>query len=236
MPIHEDYHAIERAVYSASLAGCNTIWVVLHRETQPIIRKKLGDWVYDPEHVWKGYNHFLNKLEIPVYYVAIRPVDKNRRDSFAWSSLYGARMATKAAIRISKWLHPQRYLVVSPYGVVADETMLKARELIRGDKNLLFRHRDRTFLGNTNMPFTFDNDDLKTAHLNFKSTFTGEDTERKWSDIFGHMTTEGREIIDMDWYYNIIDWNRYAHFIGSKENNKCRRPKFMVTHKWRGFV
>ena len=113
MPVHEDYHAIERAVHTAAMAGCNTIWVVLHRETQPLIKEKLGEWVYDPKTVWVPPKTYWNKREIPVYYVAINPRDRNRRDSHAWSCIYGAKVASYTSRKLSKWVIPKRFLVVS---------------------------------------------------------------------------------------------------------------------------
>ena len=99
MPIAKDYLAIERSVLECAYAGCETIWVICDDDMQPLIRHRLGDYVNDP--VWV-YRHFdrekgEKKKLVPIQYVPIHPRDKNKRDCYGWSILYGAKVADKAS-------------------------------------------------------------------------------------------------------------------------------------------
>jgi hypothetical protein len=234
MPVHEDYHAIERAVHTAAAASVSTIWVVLHRDAQPIIKKKLGEWLYDPNHVWEGERPFFNKREIPIYYVAIHPKDRRRRDSQAWSALYGAKVASKVSGKVSTWTLPKRFLVVSPYGVSSENTIKENREAIHGKSDALFTYNGKTFLDDEHMPFTFSGENYETCR---KAIQLGVwDYERPFSEVFRPMNLEGYNRIELGWHHKITNWQGYSQFLGSPQNSECIRPKYLVQHKWRGLV
>jgi hypothetical protein len=238
MPIHEDYYAIEKAVNTLAKAGCNTIWVVLHKETQPLIKKKMGEWIYDPETIWKPPNVFFNKVEIPIYYVAINPRDRERRDSQAWSCLYGAKVASYVSMKISRWVVPKRFLVVSPYGVCDEDTIKDSRELLRGTQNIAFTSNGKTFLDNEHLPFTFSSEEYKICKDKFKDDYeyTGKSKLKTFNDIFNPIDLQTYNKVELGWHYNISDWSGYSKFVGSDHNKLCSKPKYMVTHKWWGFV
>lgn len=236
IPINENYHAIERAVHTAAMAGCNTIWVVLHKETQPLIKQKLGEWVYDPKTVWVPPQTYWNKREIPVYYVAINAKDRNRRDSIPWSCLYGAKVASYVSKKLSKWVLPKRFLIVSPYGVVDESVIESSRQLLRKDKNLLFSHNGKIFLDNEHLPFTFSQEEYLKCSKHFKEIYTGDDRGLNFSDIFNIIDLNKYNNINLGWYYKLTNWQEYRSFISSEHNLLCQRPKYMVTHKWWGFI
>jgi hypothetical protein len=236
MPIHDDYHAVERAVHTAAAAGCSTIWIVLDRAAQPFIKKKLGEWIYDPAHIWEKPYPFFNKREIPIYYVSIRLKDKNRKDSQAWSCLYGAKVASYISMKISHWVVPKRFLVVSPYGVVSEETIKANRLIIGGTQNVAFTYNNQTFLDNTHLPFTFQQEEYESCRKLFSERYSGNDIEKRFSDIFKPVDLSTYNKINLEWHYDISNWQGYSQFIGSEHNKLCERPKYMVTHKWRGFM
>ena len=236
MPVHNDYYAIERAVHTAAKAGCNTIWVVLHKETQRLIKHKLGEWVYDPRTVWVPPETFWNKREIPVYYVCVNAKDRNRRDSLAWSILYGAKAATYTSKKISKWVIPKKFFVVSPYGVVNEEIIDNSRELLREEKNILFTNNNKCILDNEHLPFTFDQEVYEKCRLHFRDIYSGHDTQLSFNDVFSGINQSEFNKIDIDWYYKLTNWEEYSKFVGSEHNKECVKPKYMVTHKWWGLV
>jgi hypothetical protein len=237
MPINDNYHAVERAVHTAAMAGCQTIWVVLHREAQPLIKKKLSSWIYDPTHVWEKPYPFFNKKEIPIYYVTIKPKDRARRDSQAWSVLYGAKIASYVSLKISRWVVPKRFLVVSPYGVVSEESIKESRVALRDSENILYTHKGTNFLDNNHLPFTFDADGYYACKENYRINYLGDkDNKKSFKDIFGLLDITKYRNMELEWHYNISEWDGYSQFIGSEHNKLCRRPKYMVTHKWYGLV
>ncbi len=54
MPLAKDYLAIERSVLECAYAGCETIWIVCNDDMQPLIRHRIGDYVYDPVWMYRG--------------------------------------------------------------------------------------------------------------------------------------------------------------------------------------
>lgn len=236
MPVHKNYFAIERAINTAALAGCNTIWIVLHKEAQPLIRKKIGEWIYDPETIWNPRNVFLNKVEIPIYYIAINPVDRNRRDSQAWSALYGAKVSSYVSMKISKWVIPKKFFVVSPYGVIDDQIIKTSRASLMKDKNVCFSYNSKTFLDNTHLPFTFTQEEYKICSADFKQKYTGDETKKTFFEIFEKIDINQYETHSPEWFYNISNWDSYSKFLGSEHVNLCTRPKYMVKHEWYGLI
>jgi len=237
MPIHDNYHAIERAVNSAATAGCDTIWIVMNRRTQPLIRKKIGEWVYDPTTAFVAPRTFWNKREVPVYYIAANPKDIDRRDSQAWGTLYGAKVATFVSSKISEWVKPKRFLSISPFGVFCEHSMKRARKAIREDKELLFVNEGKSFLDNNHLPFTFSPEEYKVCYKNFREDYGGNHLEKKWSDVFSPIDLKNYVKFDLNWHYPITTWNEYTHFLSSKHNKYCDRPpSFVANHKWWGLT
>lgn len=236
IPVNDDYHAIERAVHSATVAGCNTIWIVMHKESQPIIRKKIGEWAYDPETTWKNPFPWMQLKQIPIYYVAVNAKDRRRRDSLGWSCLYGAKVASYTSKKISKWALPKRFLVISPYGIFSENTIKDNRTLIRGKKEILFKNNNLNILNEQFMPFTFNQKQYEICLKQFKEEYTGKDTDKTTSEIFKHIHLSDYHPLGLDWYYNIDSWTNYRRFISSEHNLECTRPKYMLSHTWHGLI
>ena len=118
LPVAAGLTAIQKSVIECAYAGCNTIWIVANDDLAPIIRKTVGDWVYDPVYYKRDLeSKFYSQLrkEIPIYYVPIHPKDRARRDSYGWSVLYGIYSAWRTAHKVSHWLTPQKYFVSFPF-------------------------------------------------------------------------------------------------------------------------
>ena len=84
MPVGNDFLAVERAVYECVMAKCNTIWIVCHAGMQPLLRKRIGDFVYHPKDI-----NYIKEKDIAtrsnILYVSITPSDRDKRDSLGWS-------------------------------------------------------------------------------------------------------------------------------------------------------
>ena len=107
-PIAKGYTALNHAVMECAWAGCETIWIVCHKETQPLVRHQVGEYVQDP--VWYGrmYDRLPSEVRkiIPIYYVPIHPRDRFKRDCLGWSVLYGANVAYWTSKQMSSWVIP----------------------------------------------------------------------------------------------------------------------------------
>jgi hypothetical protein len=232
MPIGADYHAVERAVHTAAGAGCDTIWVVLDRAAQPIIKKKVGQWVYDPTSVWNEYTPFMSKLQIPIYYICVQPRDLNRRDSQGWGALYTSKVVHYISSKMSMWCAPKRYLFISPYGVSDEETITKTRALLNSKKDIAYMYNGKSFLDDVHLPFTFGWDQYKVLQQHALTTFRGkEDRLKKISEVFAPLKLENMEQVQLSSHTDISNWAGYKSLLAGEE---IKRPKYLVSHKWRG--
>ena len=248
MPIAKDYLAIERSVLECAYAGCETIWIVCDDDMQPLIRHRLGDYANDP--VWV-YRHFDTekgdkKKLIPIQYVPIHPRDKNKRDCYGWSILYGAKVADKASKVISKWLAPDRFYVSFPYGVYHHWLPREHRDKIskRQDRKVLYRYDNKTVADGEFLGFTFNQSDLKqlTNEVKEKSTglFKNEERERlplkeRYSyrfftldQIFDTMDMSNVTYVDVEKYHRIDSWDLYADYISLEGKAQYPIPKSIL--------
>ena len=52
LPIENDFTLIQKSVFECALAGCSTIWIVANDDLAPLVKKHIGEWVYDPVYFW----------------------------------------------------------------------------------------------------------------------------------------------------------------------------------------
>jgi len=246
MPIAPNYLAIERAVVECAWAGCETIWIVCNDDMQPLIRHRLGDYIYDP--VTMGRNYGIKPTDerkpITIYYTPIHPKDRQKRDCLAWSVLYGAQVAFDTSKQISRWVAPDRYYVAFPYGVYEPEILREYRKEISSRRDFCLAHKDKTVRDGEYLGFTFEAD----AHKEFVKVVrsgTGDKvpgrhrpgeipTERlplhkKWSarffsldKVFESVMVEKAVTAEVKWYHKIDSWKLFCDYAAS--GNSLTRP------------
>ena len=165
MPVANNLTAVEQAVLQCTHAGCESIWIVAHREMQPILRDRIGDWIVEYGSLLQS--RFAQKLaqhqvkQVGIYYVPIHPKDRDRRDCLAWSVIYGSLRAFHISKTISSWIVPDKYFVSFPYGLVSLDSIYQNRSLISSPKNFYVEHDGKTIRDGEYLPFTFDKEDFK---------------------------------------------------------------------------
>ena len=260
MPVTNNLLAVENAVLACSYAGCESIWIVAHREMQPILRHRLGDWLYDfgsliqAQFAQKQPSQHLKPISL--YYVPIHPKDRDRRDCLAWSVIYGSLRAFHLSKTISSWVVPDKYFVAFPYGVFPKKTIYDQRSLISSKKNYYMEYEGKTVRDGEYLPFTFD----KEYFLKFRRvirTGTGVYTnasfntetrrmtqeripaEQQYSarhftldKVFGCATLEGNNVGQTPWYCRIDSWKGYMEYMANEKAYKSIRPRWMKYHEW----
>jgi hypothetical protein len=239
LPINVGFTAIQKSVFECAMAGCNTIWIVTNEDLAPIVRKVVGEWTYDPVY----YRHPVKfsseqRKEIPIYYVPIHPKDRDRRDSYGWSILYGAYSAWKVANKISRWLTPDKYYVSFPMSAYNVYEIRDYRKLINHKTNNFFLSYDgETVKNNKPIAFTFTGDDFKKCRRSVNNQTTREylppsqdqqypaqkrPLSERWSarhftfqKIFEEVKEEHATKLSLDWYYDISSWAGYRNFLAS---------------------
>ena len=253
MPIAPDYTAIESAVYECAHAGCETIWIVCNDDTSPLIRHRVGEYVFDP--VW--FNRSMDKFPseskrvIPIFYVPIHPKDRDRRDCLAWSILHGSLTAFKIGHKISKWAAPDRYYVSFPHGVFDPEILRPYRKIISSQTPFYLRYDNKTIKDGEYLSFTFNGRDFVKFRRKIRREGTGAwdpdselrdglyptkrlPIEKRWSarhfsldKVFSDVIIDNVSIVDLKWYYNIGSWKGYQNFLASQREIKRPSEKLL---------
>jgi len=242
MPVGDGFNLIQKSVYECAAAGCNTIWIVANDDLAPIIRKTVGDWVYDPVYYKRDLeSKFYSQLrkEVPIYYVGIKPKDQKKRDSYGWSILEGIHASYMTSYKISKWLTPEKYFISFPFGVYDIYFIRQHRKLIRDKQtNLFFKYNGESVINNQYLPFTMKGEDFKLCRraINQKTTreylppLPGQQypsqklpLHQRWSaqhftlsEIYEPLSTTPHESVELDWYYDVSKWATYVEYISSK--------------------
>ena len=106
------------------------------------------------------------------------------------------------------------------------------------------RHEELTVLDGVPLPFTMTGADYiqcrrfvnKKTTKEYYNTAEGEQypskklpLEERWSarrfslsEVFEEMSTENSNVVDIDWYYDISEWEKYKQYLGS--DNFIKKP------------
>ena len=261
MPVADNLTAVEQAVLQCTYAGCESIWIVAHREMQPILRDRIGDWIFEYGSLLQS--RFKQRMardqvkETSIYYVPIHPKDRDKRDCLAWSVIYGSLRAFHISKMISSWVVPDKYFVSFPYGLVSLDSIYQNRSLISSPKNFYMEYDGKTIRDGEYLPFTFDKEDFKKFRRVIRSEGTGLYTnfhrdketgkitderlprEKQYSarsfsldKVFGCATLEGNNVGQTSWYSRIDSWQNYQEFMRSENGRSVYSPKFFKYHEW----
>jgi len=260
MPIGKNYLAVERSVYECALAGCESIWIVCHKEMQSLIRHRLGDYISDPMTSPGIKGHFVRHPSehikyIPIYYVPIHPKDRDKRDCLAWSIIYGAMRAFSLSKLISKWTVPDKYYVSFPYGIHDPRQLQPHRGDISGKKKFYLSYEGKTVKDGEYLSFTFDAEDWKKFRRIIRGgtgkyepgSYFDEDArtvkgemlpiEERYSaknypleKVFGELSLEEEVVTPCKSYYNIGNWEDYCKYMGSGVANVLKRPSYTLKY------
>jgi len=255
LPVNKGFTAIQKSVFECAMAGCSTIWIVANDDLAPIVRKNVGEWVYDPVYYSK-LSRFSSesRREIPIYYVPIHPKDRDRRDSYGWGALYGMHSAWRAAYDISKWVVPQKYFVSFPMSVYNIHSIRPMRRAISDkESNFFLMYNGKTVKDGIPISFTMFGEDFKRCRKSINQKTTREylppspgqqypseklPLRERWSardfnlgEVFGEISEQGSKKISIPWYYDISNWSGYRNYLGS--DNCIEVPEKALTKQHR---
>jgi len=249
LPIAPGFTAIQKSVYECAMAGCQTIWIVANNDVAPIIRKTVGEWVYDPVYYNRTMTRFHREVrkEVPIYYVPIHPKDRDRRDCYSWSILYGAYSAWSVARKISKWIRPDKYYASFPLSAYHIDFLRSVRLSISNkEKNFFLSYENKTIKDNLPLAFTFTGDDFIKCrrHLNKKTTreflpplpnqqypSQKRPLADRWSarqfepqTVFEPLALTDATIHPLDQFYDLSCWDEYKAFLCQENDNLIKKP------------
>jgi len=238
IPIAPNYFAFENAVYQAAMAGCETIWLVCPQETSPVVRKRIGDFIYDPSSV--GSKRFSiapdkHRKLIPIYYVPIKVQNQHKSACLPWSIIRGALVARDISSSISKWTKPDKYFVSFPYGIYdADAIRPERRAISKLEADWCLSYKGKTFNDNLHLSYTFSPEQLTQCERTFmehedglllsdESAFEYYTNEMKISDIFRDHEENTRQF-NIDYFSQIDSWDSYKNYLSSEQSSALKVP------------
>jgi len=252
LPIDPGFTLIQKAVFECALAGCKTIWIVANQDLAPIVRKRVGEWIYDPVYLGRGkYGESSeDRREIPIYYVPIHPKDLDRRDSYGWSILNGIYASWRTANHISKWVVPDKYFVAFPMSAYNVYDLRSHRTHIADpDTNFVMRHNDETVRTGLPLCFTMSGEDYIQCRRDvntkttkeYYNTVEGEQypsrklpLAERWSaknftlaEVFEKLNIDKAYFYEPEWYYDLSTWDGYRAFMGSEK--VIKKPSDILT-------
>lgn len=255
LPVDQGFTMIQKSVFECAIAGCQTIWIVANDDVSPIIRKTLGDWVYDPVYYHRKDKFYKDKRkEVPIYYVPVHPKDRDRRDSYGWSALYGMYSAWYVASRLSRWIVPEKYYVTFPHSMFNIYSLRENRQLISHHQNNFFlSHNGETVKDNKHLPFTMFGEDFKNCrrYVNKETTHTYENLkehekypskklpiDERWSarkfsigKVFSQVDESSAQTRQLEWFWDASDWDGYREYLSSENFIQKPSNSLTATHK-----
>lgn len=251
-PVAPNYFAIEHAVHQAAWAGCETIWVVCDYEATPLIRKRMGDFTYDPASI--GSKKFSSQPDkwrrlVPIYYVPIRPEEDYKSKCLPWSIIEGAQVANRICGKISRWTMPQKFFVSFPYGIYQTQLARQHRTTLSSpvSPDLFFTFEGRSALTGDHLPFTFSQEDLGVFVDNFRfyenSIISGEMLEERKDHftnqidlaiLYSGNEPKLKNTLELEWFRQIDTWKGYKAYLGDAVSDLIKFPGkiFISYHEW----
>ena len=252
LPVNDNYLMIHRAIMECAWAGCETIWIVADPDIQPMFKKVVGDYVYDPVNYHRPMDpdRFAKRSMIPIYFTSIDVKNRNKRDSYGWSIIEGAYMAYRISNQLSKWVVPSMYYVAFPWSLYPPEIVREYRKPISTHKRFRITSEGEGIKQGKMMGFTFNEEDFINCRAWVRKEGTGRyvpggkkneegiprellPPEERWSgrhfqleDVFSQLG-EDATTLNLPYYFDSTSFSGYRQW--AESGVKIDKP---VVEKW----
>jgi len=250
MPLNINFTAIERAVIECAAVGVDSIWITVSREHIALLRKVIGDFIYDPlfffnlRRVKYPYNYL---KRIPIFYCPMRIKDIGLKDSESFGIINSALCAKKLSVKLSDNLKPTMYYAAFHDGLYQPFVAMHNREMINEPQNFFMSYNGKSFKDGEPLGFTFSDEQLKACHELVRNDGTRKyrvlseyKAEGGWLEllpkderysatkftldkVFSPITIAGANEVKLKWFYNLNSWDAYHAYV--KGHCTLRRPK-----------
>ena len=241
LPLDDNYLMIHRAIMECAWAGCETIWIVADPDIQPMFKKVVGDYVYDPVNYHRPMDpdRYAKRNMIPIYFTSIDIKNRNKRDSYGWSIIEGAYMAYRVSNQLSKWIIPDMYYVAFPWSLYPPELIRKYRKPISTHKRFRVTAFGEGIKQGRMLGFTFNQQDFIDCRAWVRKEGTGRyvpggkkneegiprellPAEERWSgrhftidEVFSQMGDDAT-VLDLYYHYDATSFKGYRDWASSQ--------------------
>ena len=250
MAVGENYTALENAIFECACAGCESIWITVNDDWAPLIKKRVGDYVYDPVWYYRHYDVYGKDSQklIPIFCVPHMAKYRGRRDSLGWGILNAAIYAEAVTRNMSEILSPNRFYAAFPFGLSNPRELIGARKEISSSRGFYTSYKGKTIKDGARLGFTFTWEDLREINRYINKEGTGvyrqiadfvKGDRDAWSErlppeeqnsaksftldkVFSSLTMDNSNIYEWRWYYDMSEWAGYKEFMSSE--HMLKRP------------
>ena len=241
LPLNDDYLMIHRSIMECAWAGCETIWIVADMNIQPILKKVIGDYVYDPVNYYRHHDpdRFAKRNKIPIYFTTTDIKNRDKRDSYGWSIIEGAYMAYRVSNRMSKWIIPDMYYVSFPWSLYPPEMLREHRKSLSTTKRFRITTNGEGIKEGKMLGFSFTQEDFINCRAWVRKNGTGayvpggkkddrgipieilpagERYSGRYFEIDQVFCELGDEasIVDLDYYFDATSFEGYRRWMQSE--------------------
>jgi len=218
--------------------GCSSIWITVDPENAALVQKLTGEYMLDPSSILKRGRWALDPasffLYIPIFLVPTQARDMGIRDCFGMSIITAAHAAKHVNSSLSKHFQPDRFYVSFPQGIYDVNELNHHRVHLKTSKSFCIKYEGKTVKDNLLLGFTATPEELRECekHVRKVSTikvFKAEDGTIKrlpiserysgryfdLSEVLKHVILDEGHEYEVDWYYNIDNWEGYRDYLTS---------------------
>jgi len=250
MPIGANYTALEKAIFECACAGCESIWITVNDNWAPLIKKRVGDYIFDP--VWYYRKYDVNPKDgrklIPIFIVPHMAKYRGRRDSLGWGILNSAIFAKSTFGHLSDYATPNMFYAAFVFGAYNARELISERNNISSGRRFFLTCSEKSIKTGDRLGFTFSWEDVKKINAYISSEGTGEwkaigefvkGDHHAWSrrlpaeeqhsarrfsldKVFIPLDLKDANSLEISWFYDISSWEGYKKFMGSE--NFLKKP------------
>lgn len=237
--IGQDFLAIERSVLECSEVGCQSIWIICPSSIEPLIRSRVGEAVEDAltkkrSEYQKSHTTVPNWLvkdtiyQIPIYYVRM-PIVENLNYSRAIFEC--AKKACQVSESFSKYIVPSHFYVSFPMTVFYSPILSNIAGELSNYNRFFVRNNGKTMKDGNHYSFQFSIWDywkIRRHLLNAETTNLSNPDSKHFSieKIFSHLKQDEKSLFyDVEWIYEIKDWETYCEYMESGKPRHTRKSK-----------
>jgi len=239
LPVGDGITALERSLYDCAYAGCSSIWITCPYDILPFIKKMIGDFITDPIYRMEIFENY-NTKRIPVYYVPLRVLDYDRKESLGWSVINSAMWAKKVTSKFSEHLIPRKFFVSVPYGIHDPEILKEYRGQFASKTNVVIEHNEESVFSGAYLPFTFDSKDFEEVLSSTKEKIKKRFDKCAYVPVSEHIFAKdlpfdeffeclrGKEHCTQvtPWYYKADSWKGYQRYTSTEHTLDLKKLEF----------
>ena len=238
MPVGKKTTLLDTAINNCLYFGVSSIWITVNDDYLPLVKKRVGDYGYDPVYYFNEYSKYKtdSRKRVPIYFVPMMTRYRDYCDNHTFGFINSALYAQKVYSQLTKYCVPEYYFFSSPFNLFNYREFSSNRKQLY-NKKIIFECGGKSVFTDNQLPICVDSEDIKelrrhvVLNSNKRHKAVGEFTpnDSSWlerlpkeeqfrgkkmtaSDVMKPLDRETFETFDLSWSYDIVDWASYEEY------------------------